>query len=260
MCIIRTNFRLRRDKSACFSYKATGGTPLWFVWILSVVLLISAGITYRILAFNLERIASKPIKLPVPLSDFPLQISDWSGKDLDIPSTTLEYMREHFADDYFSRRYTNSITKDITDVYVVYCSSRPGGMLGHKPQVCYIGYGWVHDGTQTEQFISQGGREITYLLHRFHMPVSMNSQKVVMNFYILNGSLTANEKDFSGLFGRRLNIAGDLARYVAQVQISSASENSVRLMAKDIVDLILDYLPDQDGNVRAAQNNDFERR
>jgi hypothetical protein len=88
----------------------------------------------------------------------------------------------------------------------------------------------------------------------------MNNQKVVMNFYILNGRLTANERDFSGLFGRRLNIAGDLAHYVAQVQISSISENSVRLMAKDVVELILDYLPDQDGNVRAVQYNNIERR
>jgi hypothetical protein len=260
MCIIRSNLRLTGDKSLCFVYKATGGTPLWFVWILAFVLLISAGITYRILAFNLERIAAKPIKLPVPLSDFPLQIGDWSGKDLDIPSTTLEYMKEHFADDYFSRRYKNTVTNDIADVYVVYCSSRPGGILGHKPQVCYRGYGWVHDSTQTEQFISQGGHQTTYLIHRFHTPSPMNNQKVVMNFYILNGRLTANEKDFSGLFGRRLNIAGDLARYVAQVQISSVSENSVRLMAKDAVDLILDYLPDQDGNVRAVQYNDTERR
>ena len=92
------------------------------------------------------------------------------------------------------------------------------------------------------------------------MPAPMNNQKVVMNFYILNGKLTANEKDFSGLFGRRLNIAGDLARYVAQVQISSVLENSVRLMAKDIVDLVLDYLPDEDGNVRAVQYKNSETR
>ncbi len=81
----------------------------------------------------------------------------------------------------------------------------------------------------------------------------MNDQTVVMNFYVLNGKLTANEKDFSGILGRRINIAGDLARYVAQIQISSRLENSVRMMAKDVVDLILDYLPDQEGEVRAVK-------
>ncbi len=92
----------------------------------------------------------------------------------------------------------------------------------------------------------------------------MTDQAVVLNFYVLNGKLTAEEKDFSGLFsgllGLRINIAGDPARYVAQVQISSVLENSVRMMAKDVVDLILDYLPDQNGKVRAVDDNNLNRR
>ncbi len=81
----------------------------------------------------------------------------------------------------------------------------------------------------------------------------MNDQKVVLNFYILDGQLTADENDFSGPLGRRPNIAGDLARYVAQVQISSALENSIRTIAKDITDLVLDYLPNENGKVRAVE-------
>jgi hypothetical protein len=88
----------------------------------------------------------------------------------------------------------------------------------------------------------------------------MNNQTVVLNFYILNGQLTAEENDFSGPLGRRPNFAGDPARYVAQVQISSEVENSVQMMAKDVVDLILDYLPDQNGKVRAVDDNNLNRR
>jgi hypothetical protein len=76
---------------------------------------------------------------------------------------------------------------------------------------------------------------------------------VVLNFYILNGQLTASENAFSGPLGRRPNIAGDPARYVAQVQISSVLENSVRTMAKDITDSVLDYLPDETGKVQAVE-------
>jgi len=72
-----------------------------------------------------------------------------------------------------------------------------------------------------------------------------------LNFYILNGQITTDENDFSSPFGRRPNIAGDPARYVAQVQISSVLENSIRTIAKDITDLVLDYLPDQNGTVKA---------
>jgi len=72
-----------------------------------------------------------------------------------------------------------------------------------------------------------------------------------LNFYILNGQITTDESDFSGPFGRRPNIAGDPARYVAQVQISSVLENSIRTAAKDMTDLILNFLPDRNGRVRA---------
>jgi len=76
---------------------------------------------------------------------------------------------------------------------------------------------------------------------------------VVLNFYILNGQITADENDFSGPFGRRPNLARDPARYVAQVQIGSVLENSVRTAAKDITDRILDFLPDNNGQVRATE-------
>ena len=183
---------------------------------------------------------------------------------MSIPSTTKEYMEKNFADDYFSRQYINSVTQARVNVYVVYCSSRPGGILGHRPRKCYAGYGWIHDGTETDHFISWAGKKIPYLIHRFHKP-EMTEQAVVLNFYVLNGKPTADEKDFSGLdffglFGRRLNIAGDLAQYVAQVQVSSVLASSVLEMAKDVADLILDYLPDQDGKVRAVDDNNLSRR
>jgi hypothetical protein len=89
------------------------------------------------------------------------------------------------------------------------------------------------------------------LIHRFHKPAPAYEQIVVLNFYILNGQITADESDFSGPLGRRPNISGDPARYVAQVQISSVLENSIRAAAKDMTDLILDYLPDMNGRIRA---------
>lgn len=259
MYIIGSNYKLLRHRSLSLAYKASGRIPLWSIWILAIVLLVSAGITYRILASNLERVVNRTIKLPVPMSAFPLQIGNWSGKDLPIPNTTKEYMEKNFADDYFSRQYDNSDTGARVNVYVVYCSSRPGGIVGHRPQVCYPGNGWTRDSTETEQFISRAGQKIPFLIHRFHK-LEMTDQAVVLNFYVLNGKLTADEKDFSGSLWRRPNIAGDLAHYVAQVQISSVSQSSVRMMAKDVVDLILDYLPDQSGKVRAVDDNNLYRR
>jgi len=228
-----------------------GKVWVWFIWILAILLLVSSGITYRVLASHLKLVFDTPISLPVPLSALPAQIGNWVGRELAIPTTTKEYMEKNFADDFLTRRYVNAATGAWADVYIVYCSSRPGGILGHQPLVCYPANGWVHDGTEPSQFISRSGRQIPCLIHRFHKPAPAYQQTVVLNFYVLNGQLTADENDFSGLFGRRPNIAGDPARYVAQVQISSVLENSIRTAAKDMTDLILDFLPDKNGRVKA---------
>jgi len=222
-------------------------------WVFAVIMLILSGIAYRVLASRLKFVAANPISLPAPLSVFPMHIGNWVGTDLSIPATTKEYMEEHFADDFLSRRYINATTNAWADVYIVYCASQPGGILGHQPRVCYPGNGWVHDSTEPSQFISRAGWQIPCLIHRFHKPAPMYNQTVILNFYILNGQLATDENDFSGLLGRRPNIAGNPARYVAQVQISSVLENSIRSIAKDMTDLILDYIPDENGEVKVTE-------
>lgn len=229
----------------------------WLIWSLAILLLVLSGITYRLLASHLHLLSVNPVSLPVPLSNFPKQIGNWKGKDLPLPNTTKEYMEKHFADDFLSRRYINNETQAWADVYIVYCSSQPGGILGHQPRICYPAHGWIHDGSETSKFFSRAGREITCLLHGFHRTAPAYNQTVILNFYVLNGKLTVDEDDFSGPLGRRPNISGDPARYVAQIQISSVIENSVRTMAKDITDLVLDFLPDRDGKVRAGEYGDI---
>ena len=224
---------------------------VWFIWILAILLLVTSGLTYRLLASHMELLFDTPISLPVPLNSFPAKIGDWAGTDLPIPNITQEYMEKNFADDFLSRRYVNSATGAWADVYIVYCSSRPGGIVGHQPRVCYPANGWDHDVTEPSQFISRAGRQIPCLLHRFHKSAPTYEQTVILNFYILNGQITADEDDFSGFWGRRPNIAGDPARYVAQIQISSVLENSIREVAKDMTDLILDFFPDEKGEVRS---------
>jgi hypothetical protein len=224
----------------------------WFIWILAMLLLVSSGLTYRLLASHLDLLFDTPISLPVPLSAFPTQIGNWVGRDLAIPNITKEYMEKNFADDFLSRRYVNSATGAWADVYAVYCSSRPAGIVGHQPRVCYPVNGWIHDSTVQSRFISPVGLQIPCLIHRFHKPAPTHEQIVVLNFYILNGQFTTNEGDLSGIWGRRPNIAGDPARYVAQVQISSAMENSVRKVAESMTDLLLSLLPGESGIVQSS--------
>jgi hypothetical protein len=126
-------------------------------------------------------------------------------------------------------------------------------MLGHKPEKCYVGSGWIHESTMPSTITSSSGSTISCLIHRFHKPAPENQEIVVLNYYILNGQITSDERNFSGLGWRTPNIAGNPAHYVAQVQISSVLENAVRSAASDMTDLMLDYFPNKDGNVRAAE-------
>jgi hypothetical protein len=232
--------------------RSWGGAPVWLSAVVAVVLLITAGVSYRTRAARLYGDVLTPVKLPTPLKEVPGQIGAWVGQDLSIPETTVAYMRQNFADDYISRRYVNTQEGLRADLYVVYCSSRPGGILGHQPLVCFPNNGWIHDETASSQIVSRAGRPINCLIHRFHKPAPAYQQMVVLNFYILNGQITLSERDFSSPWGRRPNLSGDPARYVAQVQISSNLESSARAAAAQMTDILLAFLPGQTGPVNAA--------
>ena len=229
------------------STQPAGRVALWLIWALAVLLLISSGITYRLLASRILD-GKGPIQLPVPLSAFPIEIGDWRGKDVPIPDNVQKVAGN---DDFLNRLYINKATGQWVNVYVAFCA-RPGTMLGHRPDICYTGGGWVRDGTQSSEVTSNSGTKIPCLTHRFYWPSAERQERVVLNFYILNGQLTSKESEFSGMAWRTPNIGGRLARYVAQVQISSVLENPVRKAAQDMTELILDFLPDETGKVRAA--------
>ena len=232
------------------------GVSVWLAGPLIVVLLLVAGVVYRVAASGLQRIRDNPIALPVPLLAIPTEISPWTGREMPLPSTTEEYMRTNFADDYVSRRYTNTVEGAWADVYVVYCSTYPSGLLGHKPDVCFPAHGWIREReTPTEiEIITRSGQPVKCLSHQFHRPPPAYGQVSVLSFYVLNGEITLRERDFSGFWDRTPNISGNRARYVAQVQISSAFESSARAAARDLVDTILTFLPDRHGYVKAASS------
>lgn len=229
-----------------------GTASVWLAGGLAFVLLISAGVAYRVAASGLRRIRDNPVALPAPLSTIPIQIGAWTGEDRALETTTDEYMRANFADDYVSRRYTNTAEGAWADVYVVYCSSNPGGLLGHRPDICFPAHGWIRDHTTPTEVATCSKQTINCLSHQFHKAAPAYGQVSVLSFYILNGEITVRERDFSGIFERTPNVSGNPARYVAQVQISSASEQSARLAARDLVDTILTFLPDRHGYVKAT--------
>lgn len=228
--------------------RVAGKTPAWFVWLLAVSLLTGAGAIYRTLAFRLELVAGG-VTLPVSLDTFPKRIGQWLGEDVPIP---LNIQQAAGNDAFVNRLYKNRTSNEWVNVYIAY-TARPRTMLGHRPRVCYVAGGWIHDGTEASQFTSHTGRKLSCLIHSFHWPAPDYEEMVVLNFYIVNGRLTFDHRVFSGVGWRVPNIGGDPARYVAQVQISSVLENSTRAAARDMVELMLELLPDEDGQVKAVE-------
>jgi hypothetical protein len=219
------------------------------VWFLALNLVAASGLTYRVVALYLKHITETPMVLPIPLSDFPAEVGTWAGKNVPIPQNI---QRVADNDDFTNRLYINNLNNEWVNVYIAY-TAQPRAMLGHRPQVCYVGGGWVHDSTESAEVTSKANRKIPCLIHNFHRPYPENERLTVLNFYIVNGYFTSDENVFSGLGWRTPNIAGDPARYVAQVQISSVLENSTRTAAKEMTDLILDYFPDENGKVKAIE-------
>jgi hypothetical protein len=229
------------------------GAQLVLPGALAIGLLVATGIAYRATAARLRMMHENPIKLDIPLSAIPLHIGPWVGQDVQQEAMTDDFMRRNFADDYIGRHYVNVAEGSAAGVYVVYCASRPSGLLGHRPDVCYPATGWIRERKpEPTEIICRSGRKIECLSHRFYRNEPVYEQKYVLSFYVLNGQITVTEREFSGFWDRSPNLAGDPARYVAQVQISSALESAARLAAGDLVETILMFLPDRHGRVRAA--------
>ncbi|MFC1634147.1 exosortase-associated EpsI family protein [Planctomycetota bacterium] len=212
------------------------------------MLLVSFGITYRVLATRLRLVVDTPVALPVLLTAFPKRVGPWLGKDVPIPQNI---QRAAGNDASLKRLYMNEVNNQWVNVYIAY-TAHPRTMLGHRPRICYVAGGWVHDSTLSATIMSNAGREVPCLIHRFHRPAPSNEEIIVLNFYIVNGQLTSDDRVFSGVGWRTPNINGDPARYVTQVQVSSILENSIRTAAEGMVELILDFFPDENGQVKAV--------
>lgn len=236
------------DEQSSLRMDVTGAT------VLAVVLLVVFGVFYRCVASWLGQVEQTPITLETPLSEFPIQVGKWKGKDVEISESVLKVAGN---DDYLSRLYINESANQWVTVYVAYTAT-PRTMLGHRPQVCYPSAGWINDSSEKSTFTTVSGRDVECLIHRFHKPAPSTDEIVIINFYILNGMVTNDEDQFAGVKFRLPNIDGNAARYVTQVQVSSVVENSVRAAAKDLTDLIIGFFPDEEELNSNQQEADSE--
>ncbi|OPX90595.1 MAG: hypothetical protein A4E53_00899 [Pelotomaculum sp. PtaB.Bin104] len=212
---------------------------MYLLGLSGLAVLLAAGILYGHWAKKYETIASIPLLPSIPLGTFPMTLGQWQGRDVPINETVLKVAGN---DDHLSRFYTNSQMKMGASLYVGY-TAEPRRMLGHRPQVCYVGNGWTHDYTDQEIIRSTKGIERECLIHRFYKHGLMYEEVFVLNYYVINGRVTTDQREFEGLWWRRPKQTGGRLQYVAQIQISSSSEQAVRLFAQEATDQLMEYMP-----------------
>lgn len=220
--------------------------------VLACLVLLSSGLLYRYFAYRFDISLNNKVELPVALRNFPLQIGGWDGEDIELDDSILAAAGN---DDYLNRLYLDNNTGEWLGVYVAY-TGNPRTMIGHRPERCYTGSGWLLDGSEDRQLVTPGGNRIDFRLHRFHMPMSSLSTRFVANYYILNGRIVSGEKEFSGMGWRMPNVSGHFASYVAQVQFSSDDEDAITRGVMYFADSFIGILPDENGNTNAVESRD----
>jgi EpsI family protein len=75
-----------------------------------------------------------------PLENFPLQLGDWVGRDLEIPKDVSQVLG---AGDFLFRDYSNtSLPNSPVNLFIAYFPSQRIGDTIHSPKNCLPGAGW----------------------------------------------------------------------------------------------------------------------
>lgn len=213
------------------------------ILVLAILITVGSGFIYRDFESKYSKNSLDKIVLPVPLVNFARQIGDWEGQDIELSETVQKIAGN---DDFVNRLYHNKVQNKSVGFYVAY-AGQPRNMLGHRPQNCYVGAGWILEETIETEFKSASGVVIPCLIHSFKKPLPDASRVMVLNYYVLNGVPTNKEAEFNSLSFRMPNIAGEIAHYVAQVQINATVKSNILEFATLTADEVLSYLPDKDG-------------
>jgi len=106
----------------------------WLRFLLPCVLILGTGIFLQTHAHG-EIIPSREA-----LSQFPMQIGGWAGKEVIIPDNIRQVLG---AGDFLDRVYTDPSSMYAVDLFLAYFPSQRAGSTIHSPQNCLPGAGWM---------------------------------------------------------------------------------------------------------------------
>ena len=181
-----------------------------------LVLLLGSGAGYRLLAARLAGLAGAVPLARGTLNRLPREIGDWVGTDVALDERIIEATD---TDDHLNRTYTRRAGSGVVALYIAY-GVHFRDLMPHRPEVCYPGAGWLHEGTADASIPTAEGTEVPVQIHKFARGGLDPHFITVLNYYDVDGQFCPNVSLLRSK-GWRLKTQ---ARYMAQVQISCVGE------------------------------------
>jgi len=150
--------------------------------VISFIVFLVAGLSLRSISHG----EATPLRRS--FGDFPLQIEQWSGRQLELETRVLEVLR---VDDYVLRQYQDGQGLPL-ELYIGYYKSQRQGATYHSPKHCLPGSGWafLHTGTVDLRVAQHPGSSVE--INKFIIQKGLDKQ-LVLYWYQDRGRIITSE-------------------------------------------------------------------
>src|SRR4030042_423042 len=152
--------------------------------IIASVIMLTLGLTYRILQARLSDPVSKVPIDPSVLEKFPMQIGRWAGITTSLDD---EIARRTNADALISRQYTNSDSSKSVSLYIA-CGIRTSEIMAHHPMVCYPRNGWTLVDRSAIELPVHNGIKLPCNIFQFSRGRLEKQRVMVLHLLLVDGS------------------------------------------------------------------------
>jgi EpsI family protein len=180
----------------------------------------------------------------LPLSLFPAQLGNWTGKDVPLDKDTLDVLG---PGDFLVRDYYAPDQPEPTNLYIAYFPSQRTGDTIHSPKNCLPGAGWApvendritlvvpgHAPFPANRYVIAKGGARQLVLYWYWAHDRGVASEYSAKFYLVKDSIRMNRSD------------GALVRIVTPMlpgETLDAAQQHLLPFASHVVPLLDDYIP-----------------
>jgi len=194
-------------------------------------LMLISSAAYRVLAARLEAPVNTPSLSPAALERLPLQIDDWTGKDVPLDEAIV---RATDTETHINRMYSRHNASENISLYIAY-GVRARDLMPHRPEICYTGAGWTLIDKRSKELPLSDGMKLPCNVLQFSRGTLNTMKTIVLDYYIVDGQYC---RDVSLLRSKAWRGSGTV-RYVAQIQIAASATSN--LTADSAARIISDF-------------------